>query len=170
LLKRGFDGPNILPNYDVSLADVFEYVPDPDALTASAGRPCQPFFAGWNHGREVRFMQDVLEEVIGGAAAAPDTVTLTYLSRLEQDPFPETDRTRYNVDYMLTLVYRTPGSPNRRVECYGCTAFWDFNGGDRNDWRLVRWEDAFPLQNPSCPGGTYGGSLGVLRALAGRCE
>jgi hypothetical protein len=168
LRKRGFDGPNLVPYYQDALAEEFLYLPDADAEAAAAGKSCngQPFFANWDRTREVHFMQQILEPAQG----YPDTVELKYLSRVESDPFPETDKTRYNVEYVLSLVFKATEMTERRVECYGATALWDFNGGDRSDWRLLRWEDTSPLQNVSCPGGTYGNTLGRLKALVGQCE
>lgn len=167
LRKRGFDGPNILPYYRDAMAEDFFYVPDADAEVAAAGRTCggQPFFANWIRDREVQFMQDILEN----RGVLPDTVELRYLRQEESDPFPETDKTRYNVDYVLSLIFAGSDSTARQVECYGATALWDFNGGDRDDWRLLRWEDTALLQNVSCPGGTYERTIGRLKALEGDC-
>jgi hypothetical protein len=89
----------------------------------------------------------------------------------EADVHPETDRTRYNVQYRMTLRYAASGESPRRVECYASNALWDFTGLDRNDCRLQRWEDTDPLQDPGCaPGGTTPGSLGILRAFERVCE
>jgi len=169
LRKRGVDGPNVEPYYRDQLSELFFYVPDADAEVAAAGRTCPPgvpYFVNWDRQREVQFMLEVLQN----GTVVPDSVTLTYLSRVEADPFPETDKTRYNVQYVLSLVYAGSDSTARRLECFGATSLWDFNGLDRNDCRLLRWEDTGPLQNVSCPGGTYGGTIGALKAVAGSCN
>ena len=162
--KRGWDGPN-LDNYDRSLNEQFSY--DPDALTEATAPSCNgaPFFLNWGKFREAQFMRAALEEV--GTSVVPDSARISFLVYTEDTTFPNTtDRMRYNVQYLMTLVY--PESSGLGTECFGADAKWDLIGGDRNEWSLLRWEDLGPIETSSCSG-TYMGTLGVLRVRVGEC-
>jgi hypothetical protein len=162
--KRGFDGPNLIPNYDISLAPLFLYVPDADALQAASGRSCAgaPFFDNWGHEREVRFMQLVLEE----ASTLPDTVDLEIL-RWELDARPNPDQERYRIDYVFSLRFAARDSTPR--ECYAATALWTFSGASRSHFLLEKWEDTASLLDTRCAGGATQGSIGILKVLQGDC-
>lgn len=168
LRKRGTDGPNIKPNYELSLDPLFFYEPDADALAASSQRSCQPFFDPWLGPREVQFMQLVLE--LGGTGlAVPDTVDLVVPVFERSSGLPDPNLARYNVQYTLTLKFAASGVTPRRVECYSARALWDFKGVTDNNFLLIRWEDVESLRDIACPGGIASGSIGILRALEGPC-
>jgi hypothetical protein len=167
----GFDGPNLIPNYELSLDEAFVYVPDAIGEAAANDRSCNgnPFFLDWGKDREVRFMQIVLEEGTS-RTAPPDTVDLAISQfQLSSGGSPDPDRPRYTLQYVLTLKYAARDTIPRRVECYAANAIWDFIGFLSNDNRLLRWEDTESLTDFGCAGGNTLGAVGVLKALDGQC-
>jgi hypothetical protein len=172
LRKRHTDGPKIDPNYAKSLDLEFGYVPDATASAIAPGGCSTPYFLPWTHGREVQFMQDTLELGLT-LGVAPDSVELTVPQFIEDTSFPGTPfLKRYRVQYLVTLRGIEPSAGDRRNECYGSNALWDFQDlGGLNFWTLLRWEDTDPLpESVRCATGTYVGSLGLLRAQWGKCE
>ena len=163
-IEAAVEGRTVQPNYERSLtpepADqpgLFTYIPDPGAeAQAPPG-----FFVGWNKGREVQFMLNLLE-------ASGDSLQKVELDfpRFTVDPsFPSTpDLTRYDVNYQLALTYERGDPPVQRIDHYAGTAKWDLTGGARNFWTLLRWEDRSPL---AVPGVTIIGTMGTLRAFVG---
>ena len=97
----------------------------------------------------------------------PRQVQMDFTRFVENDVFPESNKTRYEVDYSLTLTFRdeTKTPPVDSSERYSGRALWDFEGGDRNFWTITKWEDL----EPQCAPGdsTCQGTLGILRASSG---
>ena len=160
---RTLEGFTVDPNYIESLAaklrqePPFIYVPDPGLNEVFPG-----FFDGWQEEREVQFMLDLLQSGSNGLRKVD--LEVTTFDEI-QGHFPDTDRARYNVvyDLLLTFVDSTVDPPEETTSRYCATALWDFIGGDRNFWRLQRWEEINPSDEADCLG-----SMGLLRATTGQ--
>lgn len=163
-IERAVEGRTVEPNYKRSLApepedllDVFIYIPDPQAeALAPPG-----FFVGWDKGREVQFMLNLL--VASGDSLQEAAMAFPRFT-VDPDFTPTTNLARYDVDYELSLTYVRGDPPIERVDFYAGRAKWDFIGGDRNFWTLLRWED---IGLPPSPSSAPIGTMGTLRAFVG---
>lgn len=157
------EGFTVSPNYENSIAEelpgelLFVYVPDPALESVFPG-----FFADWHRAREVQFMLDLLQS--GSNNLRTVDLNVTTFSELPGH-FQDPDRARYNVEYdlLLTFVDSSVDPPEETSSRYCATALWDFIGGDRNFWRLQRWEEISPSSDADCLG-----SMGLLRATTGQ--
>jgi hypothetical protein len=148
------------PNYIESLSseargeEGFVYVPNPALEQLFPG-----FFDGWDEAREVQFMLDLLQS----GSERPTRVDFNVTRFVDTGFFPPGDKARYDVEYDLTLTYvdSSQDPPVETTREYCSTALWDLIGGNKNFWRLQRWEEI----NPS---GDCLGSMGLLRATTGQ--
>jgi hypothetical protein len=158
-VEGGLETFTVDENYKPSLSDRFIYIPDPAAEAVAL----PGFFAGWNKDREVQFMLNVLQT----GTRHPRLVQMDFSRFVENDVFPSSNETRYEVDYSLTLTFRdeTKSPPVDSSERYSGRALWDFTGIDQNHCSITKWEDL----EPQCAPGdsTCQGTLGILRATSG---
>ena len=159
-VEGGLETFTVDENYKPSLDNVFIYVPDPAAEAVAL----PGFFDGWNKEREVQFMLNVLQT----GTRRPRQVQMDFSRFEENDVFPASNETRYEVTYELTLTFRdeTKNPPVDSSERYSGRALWDFvDTGSRNFWTIIKWEDL----EPQCAPGdsTCQGTLGILRATSG---
>ena len=159
-VKGGVETFTVNENYKPSLSELFVYVPDPAAEAVA-----QPgFFDGWDKGKEVSFMLNVIQSGV----RPPRQVQMDFSRFVENDVFPSENETRYEVSYELTLTFRdeTKSPPVDTSERYSGKALWDFaDPGGQNHWTITKWEDL----EPQCAPGdsTCQGTLGILRATSG---
>jgi len=159
-VEGGLETFTVDENYKPSLDNVFIYVPDPVAEAVAL----PGFFAGWNKDREVQFMLNVLQT----GTRRPRQVQMDFTRFVENDVFPSSNETRYEVDYSLTLTFRdeTKTPPVDSSERYSGRALWDFvDKESTSHWTITKWEDL----EPQCAPGdsTCQGTLGILRATSG---
>ena len=153
----------VTPNYIQSIAAKsrgerpFTYLPDPGLNEVFPG-----FFDGWEEEREVQFMLDLLQS--GSNSLRTVDLNVTTVTKI-LGHFPDTDRARYTVEYDLLLLFvdSSVDPPVETTQRYCATALWDFIGGNRNFWRLQRWEEINPSGEADCLG-----SMGLLRATTGQ--
>jgi hypothetical protein len=150
----------VQPNYADCLSfagldpEGFVYVPDPALASLFPG-----FFDGWDAPREVQFMLNLLES----GSERPTKVEFNVTRFVDDGTFPPGDKARYDVEYDLTLTYvdSSQDPPVETIRTYCATALWDFIGGNKNFWKLQRWEEISPSSD--CDG-----SMGLLRATTGQ--
>jgi hypothetical protein len=154
-IKSGLQQRVVDPHIKNSLSDDFVYKVDPVAQGLFPNFSFDP----WDKGREVRFLQKVLE-----SETRPDSVTFF----VPPGGFFETerlsdDKRRYSIDYKWTLVFRdSTQTSGKRRDVYHTLANWDFVGVSTNNVKLQQWEDKSPPNSADHSSGFLRAGSGVV--------